>query len=96
MNHSPHRFRHFLVTISFVLAAFVGVFATSNLTADVLYTGTNLAGADFGEGNLPGIYNTHYTYPTPQEVGLLRREGYEYLSDPLSLGATSTISKCFA
>ena len=75
MNHSPHRFRHFLVTISFVLAAIVGVFATSNLTADVLYTGTNLAGADFGEGNLPGIYNTHYTYPTPQEVDYFVEKG---------------------
>jgi endoglucanase len=34
----------------------------------VLYTGTNLAGADFGEGNLPGTYNIHYTYPTAAEV----------------------------
>jgi len=32
------------------------------------YTGVNLAGADFGEGSLPGIYNTHYTYPTSAEV----------------------------
>jgi endoglucanase len=38
------------------------------LQADVIYTGVNLAGADFGEGNLPGIYNQHYTYPTQQEV----------------------------
>lgn len=36
--------------------------------AALLYTGTNLAGADFGEGNLPGTYNTHYTYPTNAEV----------------------------
>jgi endoglucanase len=32
------------------------------------YTGVNLAGADFGEGNLPGTYNIHYTYPTSAEV----------------------------
>jgi hypothetical protein len=36
--------------------------------ADVFYTGVNLAGADFGGSNLPGTYNIHYTYPTPQEV----------------------------
>jgi endoglucanase len=36
--------------------------------ADVLYTGVNLAGADFDEGNLPGVYGVHYTYPTAAEV----------------------------
>jgi endoglucanase len=34
----------------------------------VTYTGVNLAGADFGEGSLPGTYGTHYTYPTAAEV----------------------------
>jgi endoglucanase len=32
------------------------------------FTGVNLAGADFGEGTLPGIFGTHYTYPTAAEV----------------------------
>lgn len=36
--------------------------------AQVTMTGVNLAGADFGENNLPGTYNVHYTYPTMQEV----------------------------
>jgi len=36
--------------------------------AAISLTGVNLAGADFGEGNLPGIYSTHYTYPTSAEV----------------------------
>jgi endoglucanase len=36
--------------------------------AELNYTGVNLAGADFGEGNLPGTYNIHYTYPTSAEV----------------------------
>jgi endoglucanase len=40
----------------------------SSSHAALLYTGTNLAGADFGEGTLPGTYNTHYTYPTAEEV----------------------------
>ncbi|MBD2772981.1 cellulase family glycosylhydrolase [Iningainema tapete] len=36
--------------------------------ASVAYTGVNLAGADFGEGSLPGTYNVNYTYPTRAEV----------------------------
>ena len=30
--------------------------------------GVNLAGADFGEQNLPGVYDKDYTYPTHAEV----------------------------
>jgi endoglucanase len=41
---------------------------TPRAPAEITYTGVNLAGADFGESNLPGTYNTHYTYPRPQEV----------------------------
>ncbi len=52
--------------VVFVFAAAVS--ASTSANAQMLYTGTNLAGADFGEGNLPGIYNIHYTYPTAQEV----------------------------
>lgn len=32
------------------------------------YTGVNLAGAEFGESTMPGVYNTHYTYPTVDEI----------------------------
>jgi endoglucanase len=75
MNHSYHRFRYLLICTYLTLAAIVEILATSNLSADVLYTGTNLAGADFGEGNLPGTYNTHYTYPTQQEVDYYVEKG---------------------
>ncbi len=30
--------------------------------------GINLSGAEFGAQNLPGTYNTDYTYPTPGEI----------------------------
>jgi endoglucanase len=40
----------------------------SLIQAQVQYTGVNLAGADFGTDDLPGTYNTHYTYPTHAEV----------------------------
>jgi endoglucanase len=36
--------------------------------AQILYTGTNLAGAEFGASNLPGAFGTDYTYPTNAEV----------------------------
>lgn len=39
------------------------------------YRGVNLAGAEFGEGNLPGVYGTHYTYPTNQEVDYFMGKG---------------------
>jgi endoglucanase len=54
-----------------VLGILGAAFAQLPLTSDcaaVSYTGVNLAGADFGEGNLPGTYNVHYTYPTTAEV----------------------------
>jgi endoglucanase len=53
--------RYFLVLIAAL------AFARSAVAA-ISFTGVNLAGADFGEGNLPGVYNTHYTYPTAAEV----------------------------
>ena len=31
-------------------------------------TGVNLAGADFGEHALPGVFGQHYTYPTSAEI----------------------------
>src|SRR5262245_20886061 len=75
MSDSHHRFKYLLRCTYFMLAAVVEILATSNLSADVIYTGTNLAGADFGESNLPGTYNTHYTYPTQQEVDYYVEKG---------------------
>lgn len=39
------------------------------------FTGVNLAGAEFGESNLPGTYNQHYTYPTAAEVDYFLSKG---------------------
>ena len=57
-------------SVLFILAA-----AANHCVAALSYTGVNLAGADFGEGNLPGIYNTHYTYPTAAEVDYYTSKG---------------------
>jgi endoglucanase len=63
-----------LLVGSFGTACAHSLLATTCLAA-VTYTGVNLAGADFGEGNLPGIYNTHYTYPTSAEVDYFLGQG---------------------
>jgi endoglucanase len=43
--------------------------------AKTQFNGVNLAGADFGTGNLPGTFNTDYTYPTHQEVDYFISKG---------------------
>ena len=47
----------------------------TNATAELRYTGVNLAGAEFGATVLPGTYNTQYTYPTQTEVDYFRSKG---------------------
>ena len=37
--------------------------------------GVSLAGADFGEQALPGVYGTHYIYPTVNSVAYFRNKG---------------------
>ncbi len=43
--------------------------------AELHLTGVNLAGAEFGQTSLPGVYNTHYTYPTADEVNYFVGKG---------------------
>lgn len=50
--------------------------------ASVGYTGVNLAGADFGENNLPGTYNVDYTYPTHTEVDYFVNKGMKIFRLP--------------
>lgn len=45
-----------------------GLFQLALAVSPVRFTGVNLAGADFGDNNLPGTYNADYTYPTHTEV----------------------------
>jgi len=53
--------------LSAIIIIFI-VFGTSILYAQIKYTGVNIAGAEFGESYLPGIYGTHYIYPTSVEI----------------------------
>jgi endoglucanase len=67
---------------SIVLFALTTIFMLLNpltLHAHIEYKGVNLAGAEFGvcdeNLNLPGIYNTDYTYPTFVEVDYFMNKG---------------------
>lgn len=45
--------------------ALAGLFAGSQVVAaPIALVGTNLSGAEFGTGSLPGVYGTHYIYPS--------------------------------
>jgi endoglucanase len=58
-----------------ILAVCAIALCSPSYCSALTYTGTNLAGADFGEGNLPGTYNVHYTYPTSAEVNYFLGKG---------------------
>ena len=62
----------------------LSMFLTSiSLSAAALrYTGVNLAGAEFGQTSLPGVYTTHYTYPTQAEVDYFRSKGMNVIRLP--------------
>ena len=69
--------------LKIILLALVGatiVFSAS--AAAIKYAGVNLAGAEFGQNNLPGTYNLHYTYPTQQEVDYFRNRGLNIIRLP--------------
>lgn len=46
------------------------------------WRGVNLAGADFGEGSLPGTYGTHYIYPEVSSVTYFRNKGMNTIRLP--------------
>lgn len=43
--------------------------------AQLLYTGVNLSGAEFGQTSLPGTFGTNYTYPTHAEINYFTAKG---------------------
>eukprot|EP00727_Mastigamoeba_balamuthi_P011327 m51a1_g6817 hypothetical protein (121) ;mRNA; f:287888-288250 len=45
-------------------------------------TGVSLAGAEFGDQTLPGVYGTQYTYPTHSEVDYFVGKGMNVLRIP--------------
>lgn len=61
-----------VMRISWVLAGFL---YASAVQAVLPMRGVNLAGAEFGEANLPGQYGVDYTFPTLQEVDYFHAKG---------------------
>ncbi len=62
-----------LIILSGVLAMLgLGMASAQN---PLRFTGVNLAGADFGEGQLPGTFGKHYTYPKAEEVDYFTAKG---------------------
>ncbi|HEX3024847.1 MAG TPA: cellulase family glycosylhydrolase [Chitinophagaceae bacterium] len=45
--------------------------------------GVTLCGAEFGQNNLPGILNTHYIYPTQNEVDYFANKGVQIIQLPI-------------
>ena len=65
------------MTRSFVVLALIfadSVFVHS-ATAEISFRGVSLAGAEFGEGNLPGNFGQHYIYPNSSEVDYFMSKG---------------------
>ena len=50
--------------------------------AQIKYAGVNLSCAEFGQNNLPGTYNTHYTYPNQNEVNYFGGKGMNVIRLP--------------
>jgi len=67
---------------AFLLALLCSLFAFLAKAASIKYAGVNLAGAEFGQNNLPGTYNSHYTYPNQQEVDYFRSRGMNIIRLP--------------
>jgi endoglucanase len=58
------------------------VYSKSFCITDSIPFGINLAGAEFGLNNLPGVYNTDYTYPTVAEIKYFSAKGFTLLRLP--------------
>ncbi len=67
--------RSFPIATRMVFVSIVAAIAPAISRAAIIYTGVNLSGAEFGQTNLPGVYNTDYTYPTDAEVDYFISKG---------------------
>ncbi|KAF4342485.1 cellulase precursor [Fusarium beomiforme] len=57
-----------------------------------LWVGTNEAGAEFGETNLPGTWGKHFTFPDPAAVDTLISQGYNTFRVQLRMERTNPSS----
>jgi endoglucanase len=76
--------RQALLAMLIILMTIVGIFVQPlrAAPAPIAYTGVSLAGAEFGENNLPGTYGVNYIYPTRDEVDYFLGKGMNVLRLP--------------
>lgn len=55
---------------------------TGSTPTAVRWRGVSLAGAEFGEGNLPGTYGSHYIYPSVSSVAYFKAKGMNLVRLP--------------
>ena len=55
---------------------------STTTSSSTQWRGVNLAGAEFGEGSLPGTYGTHYIYPEVSSVTYFRNKGMNTIRLP--------------
>jgi endoglucanase len=79
MGEAPLRCIRFCPLVLVVIA---GLATVMELRAAPRFVGVNLAGAEFTPSQLPGIYNTHYTYPTTAEVDYFTGKGMNIIRLP--------------
>lgn len=63
-------------TLSLLGAAALAFAAPTKRASNFQFFGVNEAGPEFGEGNLPGVYGTDYTWPTPSTIDTLISAGF--------------------
>jgi endoglucanase len=60
----------------------LGLAVAGSVRADIQFAGVNLSGAEFGTTQLPGTFNTDYTYPTTGEADYYRSKGMNFIRLP--------------
>lgn len=70
-------------SVAVLAASLAGMITVQPAGAVLFYAGMNLSGAEFGQTSLPGIFGTHYTYPTNAEVDYYQRKGLNTFRIPI-------------
>ncbi len=71
-----------LVLASACAAGGAGPSSTASPPAKLEWRGVSLAGAEFGESELPGLYDKHYVYPDPSSAAYFAGKGMNLMRLP--------------
>jgi endoglucanase len=65
----------YVLALAIIVCIALHCTSTVSYAGELQYTGVNLSGAEFGMSQLPGTYNSAYTYPTNSEVDYYTAKG---------------------